>query len=40
MDALLFSHFQVTNVKLINEKKNLKCHSLNALEALEVDITS
>ena len=30
-----FSHFQVTNVKLINEKK----YSLNAREPLEIDTT-
>ena len=39
MVALSFSHFRVTNVKLINEKKFLKYYSFNAREPLEVDTT-
>ena len=39
MGALLFSHFRVTNVKLINEKKFPKCCSFNAREPLEIDTT-
>ena len=36
MGALLFSHFRVTNVKLINEKNSL---NLNVREPLEIDTT-
>ena len=39
MGALLFSHFQVTNVKLIHEKKFLKYFSLHVHEPLEIDTT-
>ena len=38
MGALLFSHFQVTNVKLINEKL-IECYSLNVRKPLEIDTT-
>ena len=43
MSAFLFSHFRVTNVKLINEKNSkiyLKCYSLNLREILEIGTTS
>ena len=39
MGALLFSHIQVTNVKVINEKKFLKYYSMNVGELLEIDTT-
>ena len=38
MGALLFSHFQVTKMKLINEKKSLNI-SLNVHGHLEIDST-
>ena len=37
MGALLFSHFQVTNVKLINEKNPLNIAVLNIREPLKID---
>ena len=37
MGALLSSHFQVTNVKSINEKKFFEYYSLNVREPLEID---
>ena len=39
MDELLFFHFWVTNVKLINEKKSFKYYSSNVRERLEIDNT-
>ena len=39
MGELLFFHFRVTNVKLINEKKCLKYYSSNVRERLEIDYT-
>ena len=39
MDELLFFHFWVTNVKLINEKKSFKYYSSNVHERLEIDTT-
>ena len=39
MGELLFFHFRVPNVKLINEKNPFKYYSLNALEPLEIDTT-
>ena len=39
MGELLFFHFRVTNVKLINEKKYFKYYSLNVRERLEIDST-
>ena len=40
MSALLFSHFGIKNMKLINEKKKLKYYSLNVPEPLEIDPTT
>ena len=40
MVALLFSDFRVTNVKLINEKKFLKCYNPNVRDLLEIGTTS
>ena len=39
MGELLFFHFPVTNVKLINEKKSFKYYSSNVCERLEIDKT-
>ena len=39
MGELLFFHFQVTNVKLIHEKKSFKYYSSNVRERLEIDKT-
>ena len=39
MGELLFFNFQVTNVKLINEKKSFKYYSSNVRERLEIDNT-
>ena len=40
MGALLFSHFRVTNVRLINETKFLKYYRFNVHEPLQNDATS
>ena len=39
MGELLFFHFRVTKVKLINEKKSFKYYSSNVCERLEIDNT-
>ena len=41
MGVLLFSHFRVTNVMLMNEKNslNIKNYSLNVYESLEINTT-
>ena len=41
MGVLLFSHFRVTNVMLMNEKNslNIKHYSLNVYESLEINTT-
>ena len=36
MDELLFFHFRVANMKLINENKSFKYYSLNVGESLEI----
>ena len=39
MGELLFVHYTVKNVKLINEKKSFKYYSSNVRERLEINHT-
>ena len=39
MVKLLFCHFLITNVKLINEKNSLDVYLSNVREPLEIDTT-
>ena len=36
MDALLFSHFRVTNVKLLNEKNSSQYYSFQVCETVRI----